>query len=162
MKCRETSKHPLHHPHFPGHSLSRAQDLLPSETFLTLIDLRFPWPSAGQVTHLTENTRGEQCCPQSSPPILLLNPSPSLPGAQSRSSPRSWAGNHVLSSVNWGVLISQSKTRSWAFISDLEGKVLPEEQHANPLVGAEVWTEPGEVGGVNFQQSEIKGFCVEM
>lgn len=152
VKCRETSKYPLHHPHFPGHS----PDLSTRPSSFWNIPhshrSKVPMPICRtRHTHLTENIRGEHCCPQSSPPIPLLNPSPSLPGTQSRSSSRSWAGNHMFSSVNWGVLISQSKTKSWAFISDLEGKVLPEEQHANPLVGAEVWTEPG--GGGTGQLS---------
>ena len=33
--------------------------------------------------------------------------------------------------------------QSWAFISDLQRKVLPGEPHANHLVGAVTWIEPG-------------------
>ena len=35
------------------------------------------------------------------------------------------------------------RDQSWAFISDLQGKVLPGEPRANSLVGAAVWTETG-------------------
>ena len=43
--------------------------------------------------------------------------------------------------------------QSWAFISDLQGKVLPGEPHANPLLRAVVWTEP-EAGGRGQAQAK--------
>lgn len=68
--------------------------------------------------------------PQSSPPapILLLILSgmvthyPSLPGTQSRRSPRSWAGNLMFRSVDRGVLISQSKTRAELLSQTCKGR----------------------------------------
>ena len=54
--------------------------------------------------------------------ILLLIPAPSSPGTQSRRSPRSWAENLVFRSVNWGVLISQSKTRAELLSQTCKGR----------------------------------------
>ena len=50
--------------------------------------------------------------------------------------------------------------QSWAFISNLQGKVLLGEQHANPLVGAAMCTEPRRRGD-SSEQRKKKGFCVE-
>ena len=88
VKCRETSKHPLHHPHFPGHSPDQSTGPSSFWNISHSHRSKAPMPICRTShTHLTKNPGGEQCCPQSSSPIFLLNPSPSFPGAQSRAAP---------------------------------------------------------------------------
>ena len=55
-----------------------------------------------------------------------------------------------------------TRSKSWAFISDLEGRFSLRNNMQIPWWGQWCGQSQGEVGGVNFQQSEIKGFCVEM
>ena len=142
VKCKETSKHPLHHPHFPCHSPDQSTG--PS-SFWNIP--HYHWSKVPMLicrtshTHLTENTCGEQCCPRAHPhPPSHL--SPYLPGTQSRRSPRSWAEDLMFRSVNWGVLISQSKTRAEPLSQTCKGRSSLGNNMHNFHVGAAVWTEP--------------------
>ena len=144
MKCKEATKHPLHHPHFLCHSPDQSTG--PSSFWNFPHSLRSKHPTficTISHTHRTrrQNTHGELRCPQNWGPHPPLMPTLSLPGTQSRRQEMSRQPH-----VQKFELRSPDKSeqdQSWAFISDLQRKVLPGEPHANHLVGAVTWIEPG-------------------
>ena len=90
---------------------------------LILLNITCPLQRAKCASNMETKTQEKKCCPRA--PHSLHPPShppPSSPGTQSRRSPRSWAGNLMFRSVNWGVLVSQSKTRAELLSQTCKGR----------------------------------------
>ena len=159
LKCKKPLNIPYITPTSSVTVLTRVQVLLPSGTFLTLSDLNICTTSH---THRTgrQNTHGEWRCPQNWGPHPPLMPSLSLPGTQSRRNPRSWAGNLMFRSLNWGVLISQSKTRAELLSQTCKGRSSLGNHMQIPWWGQRCRQSQRRVGGIKLKQSEIKLLCV--
>ena len=163
LKCTEATKHPLHHPHFLCHRPDQSTG--PSSFWNFPHSLRSKHPMfvcMTSHTHRTrrQNTHGEWRCPQNWGPHRLLMPPLSLPGTQSRRSPRSWAGNLMFRSLNWGVLISQSKIRAELLSQTCKGRSSLGNHMQIPWWGQRCRQSQRRVGGIKLKQSEIKLLCV--
>ena len=163
LKCTEATKHPLHHPHFLCHRPDQSTG--PSSFWNFPHSLRSKRPMffcTTSHTHRTrrQNTHGEWRCPQNWGPHPSLMPPLSLPGTQSRRSPRSWAGNLMFRSLNWGVLISQSKIRAELLSQTCKWRSSLGNHMQIPWWGQRCRQSQRRMGGVKFKQSEIKLLCV--
>ena len=137
--------------------LTRVQVLLPSGTFLTLSDLNIPCSSAQQAIHIehADGTRMESwAAPRTQAPSLLSCPSV-LTWDPEQEKPQQLSREPHVQKCELRSPDKSEQDQSWAFISDLQGKVLPGEPHANPLLSAVVWTEP-EAGWEGSCSSKVK------
>ena len=159
VKCTEATKHPLHHPHFLCHSPDQSTG--PSSFWNFPHSLRSkhlhdkPYTSNRQTEHTWRVEMPPELRPPSSshaPSVLTWDPEQEEPQELSR---ESHVQKFELRSPD-----KSEQDQSWAFISDLQGKVLPGEPHANPLVGQRCRQSQRRVGGIKLKQSEIKLLCV--
>lgn len=111
-------------------------------------------------SNMWTNIHHKQLCPRAHLPHPLPIPfsSPLHPYQWSRASaaPETEKGKSF-----WEVeLMSPDKSKqneSWRFISDLQGRGLPREQHANSLCGENQWKG---LGRLFCEQSKIKCLCI--
>lgn len=156
VKCKETFKHTLHHPHFLCPEPDQSTGPSSFWNFPHSHRSKVPMPICRTShTHLTERTRVESsAAPEltASPPPPS-HPPPSLPGIQSRREPQELSREPHVQKYGQRIPDKSEQDQSWAFISDLQGKVLPGEPHANPLVqGRGVDRARGRVGGSAFSK----------
>ena len=137
--------------------LTRVQVLFPSGTFLTLSDLNIPFSFAQQAIRMehADGTRMESwAAPRTQAPSLLSCPSV-LTWDPEQEEPQQLSREPHVQKCELRSPDKSEQDQSWAFISDLQGKVLPGEPHANPLLSAVVWTEP-EAGWEGSCSSKVK------
>lgn len=163
MKCKEADKHLPHHPHF------LLSQYWPEYRSFFLLELPHSLRSKHPIficttsyTHGTcrRNTHGELSCPRTRPqPPLSCPLCPYLGPRAGGSPPRSWSRNLMFRSVNWGVLISQSKTRAELLSQTWKGRSSLGNHMQIPCWGQ--WCgQSQEAGGRVKLAGEVKLLCV--